>query len=243
MAVQCSIGGTYLSSYPGNNMPGTTGTVTIMGWINYNSWNTTSTASMFGAYNGTANASTAPTTAIQIGATATVGQLHAWTWGGTTLVNTTAGSPTLTNNNWYHIAYTCTALSGTQVHSLYVNGVLAASATNSVQIAGTLTQMYINDYPQAGGGTNETNGVIVDNVALYNRMLSANEIQTVYTCRGLRDNITFGLVERHSFTEALSGNVTACRDYSNNSNELNIGAGTALTYTTGICFNNKRSPF
>lgn len=244
MAVQCSVGGTYLSSHPGNNMPGTTSAITLMGWINYGSWTTTNTASMIGMYNGTSTASTAPTTAIQIGARNVAGQLYAWAWGGTVLVNTTAGSPTFTNGVWYHVAYTCTAISGgNQTHSLYVNGTLAASSTNANQVSATLTQVYINGYPQTAGGTSESSAVIVDDISAYNRILSANEIQTAYATRGFRDGNTYGLIGRYLMQEANSGSVSSCVDYSGQLNELNTGAGTALTYTQSYSFHNTKPHF
>lgn len=244
MAVQCSAGGTYLSSYPGTNMPNTNSAITLMGWINYSGWTTTNTASMFGVYNGTATASTAPTTAIQIGARTAAGQLYAWTWGGVTLVNTTAGSPTLSNGVWYHVAYTCTAISGgTQTHSLYVNGSLAASATNASQVAATLTQVYINGYPQTAGGTGESSAVIVDDISFYNRTLTASEIQTAYATRGFRDGNTYGLLGRYLMQESVSGAVSSCLDYSSQVNKLNTGAGTALTYTQSYSFHNTKQHF
>lgn len=240
MAVQCSTGGTYLSSYPANNMPNTNTAITLMGWVNYSGWNTVATASMLGLYNGTATSSTTPTTAIQLGARTVAGQLYAWTWGGGTLVNTTAGSPTLTNGTWYHIAYTCTALATTQTHILYINGVQSAQATNSTQVSGALTQMYINGYPQISGGTRESSAVIVDSCAAYNRALSATEIQTIYNCRGIRHGITFGLIAQYLFSESSSGNISNCADYSVSKSLMTSGAGTALTYTGGTVFQNTR---
>ena len=234
MAVQSSTGGTYLSSFPGTNLPNTSSAVTLAGWVNYNGWTTATTNSMFGMYNGNATSSITPTTAIQIGSRAVAGQIHVWTWGGARLINTATGSPVLTNNEWVHVVYTCTAVSGgNQTRTIYVNGVQAATETNATQIAGALTQVYINGYPQAGGGTGESGPAIVDDILVFNRALPISEIQTLYTCRGMRDGITFGLVARYTFQEAPSGNVSSCVDYSGSASPLISGAGTPLTYILG----------
>lgn len=240
MAIQCSVGGTYLSCNPGTGFPNSQSALTLMGWINYNAWPSAASASMFGLYDGTATASVSPTTAIQIGARNVANQLYAWTWGGNALVNTTAGSPTFTNGVWYHVAYTCTALTGgTQTHTLFVNG--AQVASNQVpNVAANLTQVYVNGYPQTLGGTGESSATIIDGISIYNRILSIQEIQTIYNCAGMRDGITYGLIARYSLNESNSGNVTTCYDYSINRNNLISGTGTALTYTTGTAFQNKR---
>ncbi|MCK9529418.1 MAG: LamG domain-containing protein [Gammaproteobacteria bacterium] len=240
MAVQCSAGGTYLSSYPASNMPSTASALTLMGWVNFNGWGSTTTSSMIGIYDGSATASTSPTSGVQLGARNVAGQFYAWTWGGITLVNTTAGSPTLSNGSWIHVAYTCTAISGgSQTHSLYINGSLAGTSTNSNQTAANTTQIYLNGYPQTSGGTNESSTCMIDGVALYNRILSADEILTIYNLKGLRDGIVAGLVSRYAFLEAGSGSISNCIDYTRNANMIS-GSGTALTYTTGICYNNSR---
>jgi hypothetical protein len=242
MAIQLNLAGTYLSSNPAANMPNTNSTITLMGWIKYSSWGTAATASIIGNYNGTPTASTAPTTAIQIGArSALPGDVVVWSWNYVHLLDT-GGLVTLPANDWIHVAYTCTAISGgNQTHSIYVNGAFINSATNALQVAGVLTQTYINGYPQTAGGTTESNAAMVDGVSLYNRILSANEIETVYSLKGARDNIVNGLVSRYCFDEAATGNVSTCIDYTPNKNNLVAGAGAnPPTYVAGFANLNSR---
>jgi hypothetical protein len=252
MALQINVGSatgsgssyeSYLSSYPANNMPNTNSTITLMGWFNSAAFGVAGTiASMVGLYNGTNNASTSPTTAIQIGCgQGTANEVTVWTWGNPALVTSTASSaPTST---WFHVAYTCTAISGgDQTHSIYINGTLNNSSTNATQVAGTLTQVYINGYPQTTAqieGGQQSSTTMVDDVRLYNRVLSANEIQTIYALRGFRDGIVNGLIARYSFNESAVGNtVASCIDYSSSGSPLtavNVNHSTgAATYASGF---------
>ena len=240
MAILTTLGGTYLASTSGV-LPSTTSTVSMVTWVNYPLWSTaTTTASMVGMYNGTPTSSTTPTTSIQIGARGGVNQVVVWTWGGATLL--TSNTFTMPSNGWVHIVYTCTAISGgNQTHSIYVNGQFNISATNAIQAAGTLTQTYINGYPQTAGGTSESATMTIDDTAVYNRVLSANEIATMYACNGLRDGITYGLLAKYAFEESNSGNVVSCIDYSINNTPMTPGAGTGTpTYVAGISYQNTR---
>ena len=110
----------YLSSYPSSNLPSSQSAYTLMGWMQSGSatWSNgaTATASILGMYNGSNDAATLPTTALQIGCD-TANAISCWTWGGTNLVTTTGFTPP--NNTWFHGAYTCTA-GTTQTHSIYI---------------------------------------------------------------------------------------------------------------------------
>jgi hypothetical protein len=77
--------------------------LTFMCWINAQTWGGTVTNSMVGFY---ANATTGGA-GIQIG-TRAGGTCEIWYWGGTVLVSSAGGTgvTTLSNGQWYHIAYT-----------------------------------------------------------------------------------------------------------------------------------------
>ena len=88
---------------------------------------------------------------------------------------------TLTYNQWYHLAATLDGGSGTM--SLYTNGVLAAQMTTSIRPFGSLIA---GDSPGMGiGNLNDGQNNFpftgdIDEIALYNRALSASEIQSIY---------------------------------------------------------------
>jgi hypothetical protein len=224
-------------------MPNTNSAITIMGWMNSAAFASSSTiASILGAYNGSNDASIAPTTAIQLGAgqAGVANSMDVWTWGGTVLVST-GGSPGVSSTGWFHAAYTCTAISGgSQTHSIYINGALAATATNSLQVAGVLTQVFFNGYPETNtllSSYQESSNSLLDDARMYNRILTLPEIQTIYTSRGFRDGIVYGLISRYAFNETSVGNVmSGCIDHSINKNNLttvNVN-GSTLMPTVGI---------
>lgn len=162
-------------------------------------------------------------------------------------ISQTAASATINGryiapiDTFVHYTYTCTVSSngagtaGTQTHSLYINGLLNNTATNALQVAGVPTMVYLNGYPVASGTTGaESNNTGIDDVLYYNRILSANEIQTIYNAFGQRDGIVYGLIARFDFNELPVGSsVSTCRDFSGNGNTCNlitVGTGTAPLY-------------
>ena len=219
MAVLASPTDVHLTS-TSTNFPNAVSPLTLMTWINYDAWESADIASMVGVY------STPLGTAMQIGKRAPANQIAVWTWGGGILINT-ATLP-LVNNEWIHVTYT---FNGTSTSQLYVNGVFSLSAT-STQVAGTLTTMYINGYPT--GLTNETSNIQADDTILFNRVLSADEIMTIYTCAGGVDGINEGVLARYRYDEGVDGtNVVSVLDYSGNGNVLTpSGPGTPMTYTS-----------
>jgi hypothetical protein len=244
----------YLSSYPAAGMVSVTGTVSFMAWFNTADFAVISViSSMVGMYNGTNNASTLPTTAIQLGAgqSGVANSFDVWTWGGTILVNT-GTIMAMPVNTWFHAAYTCTAaVAGSQTHSIYINGALINTSTNTLQVAGTITQVFINGFPETTANLAtyaETNTAQIDDVRVYGRLLSASEIKTIYSLRGYRDGIVDGLFARYNFDEAIAGSlVTKCTDFSPNNNPLNIYNVNASTfnqtYLTSIANIDTRPPF
>ena len=144
-------------------------------------------------------------------------------------------------NTWVHYTYSCTVSSngvgtaGTQTHSIYINGLLNNTASNAIQVAGVPTMVYLNGYPVTAATTGpESNNTAIDDVYLFNRLLTPAEIQTIYTSFGQRDGVTYGLVARYNFNELPSGStVVSCRDFSGNGNTVTLyTAGTGYTSPT-----------
>lgn len=216
MAIQLNATDIHLSN-TASALISVTGPLTMLAWINYSGWNSGTNASIVGLY-------LAGTTGIQFGSRG-AGDIDIWTWGGGALVSSAGSGYLPTANTWIPIAYTC---SGTS-HQLYANGNLVSTAT-ATQIAGTLTQFYINGYPT--GVTNETSTALVDDVVVYNRVLSAAEIATISTLRGGRHGIVNGIIASYQFDElAIGQTLVSVTDYSGNNRTLTpVGAGTAMTY-------------
>lgn len=204
MAIQCfapTVGEVaYLVAYPTTGLVNARSAQTLSVWFNVASWPTV-TWSMFGFYNGTANLSTAPTTAVQIG-TRNGTVMDVWTWGGGVMISSTGF--TLPTNTWFHVAYTCNTFGTNQTHQLYINGVLNNTTTNTIQINGVLTQIYINGYPE-GSRTAETGAWLMDDARCFDRQLTADEIRTIASVRGSSDGICSGSVCRYDFSEGYLG--------------------------------------
>ena len=211
----------HLASQTGNLSINPQTSNTLMAWINTGTgmWSGGARRSMVGTY----NTATTGGTAIQIGTGTGAGELTCWTWGGTTLVQSTG--VTMLDNTWYHIAYT---YDGT-THRLYINGVQNNTATTA-QLTGTITAIYINGYP--GGGVAETGTWTVDDVSYFNRTLTANEILTAFTSGGDRDGIRYGCTASILFSEGAPGGIANnCLDYTGNGNALTpIGAATGVNF-------------
>ena len=133
-------------------------------------------------------------------------------------------------DTWVHTTYSCTVSSngagtaGTQTHSLYINGLLNNTTTNALQVAGMPTILYINGFPVTAATTGmESNNTKIDDLYYFNRLLTAAEIQTIYSTFGQRDGITYGLVARYNFNELPVGSVvTTCTDFSGCTNTMGL---------------------
>ena len=224
----------YLHSYPAT-LPNSQTAFTLMFRVNYALWTSANIASMFGLYNGTHDAATVPTAGMQIGCKG-VGAINIWNWGGTALVDSIGYTPP--NNTWIHVTYTCTALAGgTQTHRLYIDGVLNNTSTNSNVTAGTFTQTYVNGYPQTTAQANantETANAQLDDIIVYNRQLSDDEIATIYNSNGLTHGIVYGLLVAYTMHEYPENTtVSQILDMSGNGYHLNVvnrGGGTVPIY-------------
>jgi hypothetical protein len=142
-------------------------------------------------------------TAIQIGSRTAAGQCDIWTWGGGIMISSTG--VTIPANTWVNIAYTYDGTS----HRLYYNGVLNNTVVNGTaprvaQIAGNFNQVYMNGY--STGLTGETANFYVDTYDYYNRMLSTDEVRTIYEAEGNRHGIVYGALLRYEFDEGVISN-------------------------------------
>lgn len=89
-------------------------------------------------------------------------------------------------------------INGAQSNTLAIAGWTGNTSNTTSQAASIATR------PDAGAGT-FFNGII-DDARVYNRLLSANEINTIYRARG-KDSIIRGLIHRYNFFEAATGTI------------------------------------
>jgi hypothetical protein len=112
---------------------------------------------------------------------------------------------TIALNTWYHL---CATLSSSgaggpgSVAQVYVNGVLENTKTYTATDTQSSNVMGIGSRTTAISGQS-TNGIL-DDLRVYNRVLSAGEIQTIYNCQG-SDHIWYGLVNKWLLNEGPSG--------------------------------------
>jgi len=114
----------------------------------------------------------------------------------------TAGK--ITAGTWFHVAATFDYAA--KIIRLYVDGVL--DATSGVLVWGAsptsaTNSLAFNIGSQHGGGSEFWNGTI-DDVRVYSRLLSANEIATIHAARGT-DAILAGLEHRFQLQEDAPG--------------------------------------
>jgi len=85
--------------------------------------------------------------------------------------------------------------------ALYINGVLESTGTCVDNPTGTTFSIGGSSWAPLSSGLNGT----VDDVRVYNRILTADEIATMYACKGT-DGDTNGLVDRWLMDEGAEGN-------------------------------------
>jgi hypothetical protein len=119
-----------------------------------------------------------------------------WAFGGSTLVE---GTFLPTTDAWHHVVWTW---DGT-THSLYVDGVLDNTSTTAPQTA-TPTAVNIGRWT---GGSEYFEGT-VDDIRVYDRALSSEEIETMYAALGV-DGIVAGLVSRWTMKEGSPGSIAS----------------------------------
>jgi hypothetical protein len=187
------------------------GAQSLAGWINASgAWFGLSSArSMIGMYS-SSNVSGGAGAAIQIGTRGTAaspGQVDIWEWGGTVMVSSTGFTPPV--GSWFHVAAT---YDGTNCR-IYINGVLNNTGAFTKTAGYNYNMVFLDGYIY--GVTAESSVFAIDDVAAYSRVLSANEILTLYNSRGMRDGMMYGCVARFTFDEQPVGfNVDYVQDES-----------------------------
>lgn len=138
------------------------------------------------------------------------------------LYNTSDGAQSttlLTVGPWFYIAATGEFTGGSSITDVYVNGVFEATLTIAGVAIAAATMTIGN---RTGTANSEGLNGLLDDVRIYNRRLSAIEIQTIYATRGT-DGIVDGLVLRTQLEEGTSGSSPAgagfVKDLSNNKND------------------------
>ena len=192
---------------------------TQMVWLNKAVWSGEPRRSMIGCY-GPATIDTA----FQFGINTST-NFSVWRWGGIPLIN--VANATLPTNQWIHFVYRWTGTNS----QLMVNNVVVDTTTEVPQ-SSNITQTWVNGFPT--GGASETVGdYLVSDYRLYNRLLSFDEITTIYNLRG-KDHINFGLVGHWVFNEGNpNAAVSVIRDISPNGNDM-TPVTTAMEYRDNV---------
>jgi hypothetical protein len=155
-------------------------------------------------------------TGVQIG-TRSCNDIGCWQYGGTYYVNMTT-LPSL--NQWHFISYTYNT-SG-RLHSFSID----AGTPVTASVASQSGNPEVCDF--GGNAYGEPMNGMIDDIRIYNRVLSTNEIQTIYNLRG-NDHIVSGLIFRWTFMEGASGTVISgagtIRDVSGNAHHNTLVYG------------------
>jgi hypothetical protein len=179
---------------PNTNIPSMKSVKSISMWIYSNVWDTTA-RSFFNATNNTTS------NGWQIGHYGT-GKIRVWKYNGSPLVEATAPA----TGAWFHLAYT---FNGNNSHILYLNNVATTTATSVTDSSILVTSVCGNEW-------NEHLDGYMEDMRIYNRVLTPNEIQTIYALCG-NDGIHYGLVARWQCMEGYEGQaVTTLMDSSPN---------------------------
>jgi hypothetical protein len=101
---------------------------------------------------------------------------------------------------WYHGVGTATGTVGAVTAQIFLNGILENTLVQADTAPETSLSIGNRDSSPAG---QSTNGVI-DDVRIYTRVLSANEVATIYACKGT-DSIYYGLKDRWLLDEGSLG--------------------------------------
>ena len=141
------------------------------------------------------------------------GNLQAHSWNGAPV--TATGATTLSAGNWYHFVNTWDSSGGLRI---YVNGVLdGATSQSTFSASGGSDYVFagLGDSTCAGSTGNYFNGSM-DDVRIYNRALSANEVQQLY-------NSTKGSVAAVSPTKTLTSGLVGYWTFDGNSTNWATG--------------------
>lgn len=157
-----------------------------------------------------------PSQGIQMGPRGTNG-ISLWLYGGTVLTNSGA----LVNGAPYQITLTL----GGGAASLFVDGSLSASVAYSGSYS--FDQIFVNGYNVTAS---ETSDALLENLAIYERILTDGEIKTIASAKGYRDGIVSGLLAKYDFTQYPAGtDASVVQDLSGNGRVLShVGTSTTL---------------
>jgi len=109
----------------------------------------------------------------------------------------TAVSHTMALNTWYHVVGTYI---NTSTRQLFIDGALNNSATQgSSTPTANLLRIGTSNHTPASFHAGE-----IEDVRIYNRVLTAEEVETIYACQGT-DDIWTGLLDRWPLNEGSSG--------------------------------------
>jgi hypothetical protein len=124
--------------------------------------------------------------------------------GGT--VRTLIPNADLAVSTWYHLVGTWN--NATPAIQLFVNAVAQSTVGDQTIVdPGTTGFMWLGTRSDLDAGSTFLDGAL-DDVRIYNRVLSANEITTITACRG-RDNIYYGLQDRWLLNEGYDTQVVS----------------------------------
>lgn len=144
---------------------------------------------------------------------------------------------------WQHVAMTWTSGSNIVV---YIDGVLATlTGVANANPVGTIsghTELFIGRGAKDESPTTTGWSGFIDDTRLYDRALSADEIQTIFALRG-RDSIIDNLQFRYVYQEAGIGQlVSTITDISSNGRDLTTVAGTP-SFGSQVLVNTTSQPF
>lgn len=118
--------------------------------------------------------------------------------------NPTCSTTVMSASTWYFAV--CTATFNVSAN-IYLNGVLEATGTCVDTPTGTTFSIGNRNGSAAGEGTDG----VIDDVRVYDRILTAEEVGTIYACRGV-DNIINGLLYRWLMNEGAEGSIMSGSD-------------------------------
>jgi hypothetical protein len=138
-----------------------------------------------------------------------------------------AGTTTLSINTTYHL---CGTYDGTSL-KVYVNGVLEKTGNYSTGS----TNSYNLNFGRRPAASNYLNGQLED-IRMYNRALSIDEINTVYYAKGT-DNIVNGLILSLPLSCGGAPGTTPGTQIDRTDTKLSISASGTLTWAENIAIN------
>jgi uncharacterized repeat protein (TIGR01451 family) len=137
-------------------------------------------------------------------------------------------TPTL--NTWYHVAFTSDAAG--QAETLYVNGAIVGTATNTTAIGYDANPLLIGAEIE-NSTTQYFFPGLIDELTLYNRALSQSEVQAVYGAG------TFG----KCFIAPSAPSISGFTPSSGNSGTSVVISGSNFTSVSGVKFNGTSATF